>query len=274
VILAVHFNRDIADELSLQVGIRRDSWLCRWLEQAQIDVLQQVDGMVYMSTFVRNAIQAEGIRTSSIVLPNFITPTEASDTSFSNDLINIGSMEPRKNQQYLLRVLAEARNCGRRYTLTLVGKGADEPMLRALADTLGVGDQVTFAGLQPSAARFVPAHRFYVHSAILENLPIALLEALAAGRPILAACVGGIGEVFSDGIEGYYWDLADPKSGARKLICAMETPALYRKLARAARQRFRSSFTTAAVAPKLESFVLSGRTGESILDASPNAAAN
>ena len=267
VVAVTHFNGDLGEELSMRFGIPHSNWLCSWLKQEGGAVLRRVDGIIYVSKFVRDAVQADKITTESVVLPNFVSEAQPVDFSFSNDMISIGSLETRKNQEYLLWVLAEARNLGYRYTLTLIGQGDDEPKLQRVARNLGVAEQVTFCGFQARAARFIAAHRIYVSSALVENLPISMLEAMAAGIPILATEVGGIREVFSDGVEGFYWRLNDPKQGASKLIEVLENRQLHQRLSRAARARFLQSFSTSTVAPRLEEFVLRGRTERMFADA-------
>ena len=112
-----------------------------------------------------------------------------------------------------------------------------------------------FLGFQGNAARLLSGHRAYVHSAVIENLPIVLIEALATGIPVLAAPVGGIPEVFTDGGEGFYWPLDDPAEGASRLIALLEDPARYAALADAAVQRFEQHFETSVVASRLLDFL-------------------
>jgi glycosyltransferase involved in cell wall biosynthesis len=114
---------------------------------------------------------------------------------------------------------------------------------------------VQFLGFQGNAARLLSGHRAYVHSALIENLPIVLIEALASGMPVLAAPVGGIPEVFDDGREGCYWPLDDPAEGASRLIALLEDTARYSAMSVAAVHRFEQHFETSVVASRLLDFL-------------------
>lgn len=260
VTMVVHFNVSQSDEWVSKGMMSTDGHYYRSIRKLEADVLPRLDGIIYLSDFVRQAVTQDipaAAKVPSILVPNFIKPPpESSPRGPSGDLINIGTLEPRKNQEFLLRVLAEAVKLGKRYTLTLVGDGPDRRRLEALSTELGVTSQVTFLGRQLAAVRFLPAHRVYSHSATMENMPIALIEALSCGVPILAAPVGGVPEVFRDGVEGRYWTLDDPAKSAATLAELLESPATLQRMSVAARQRFKTEFDEGAIGARLTGFLL------------------
>jgi glycosyltransferase involved in cell wall biosynthesis len=152
--------------------------------------------------------------------------------------------------------LSEAKKQCYRYSLTLVGEGPSREKLEKLAASLDIKDQVIFAGFQPKASRLLPQFRVYAHSALLENRPVAILEAMACSLPILAAGTGGIPECFSDGNEGYYWSLSDPIDGAKKLIQLMESPTIYDSMRQASKDRFKTSFSQEVIASQILNFLV------------------
>ncbi len=257
---AVHFNISQAEEWADQIGLPRGGRVHRNIREREATILPSVDGLVYVSNFAKSQIEQAIPRTQhvpSLVLPNFVVRSNGHRPSTpSRDLISIGTLEPRKNQAYLLRVLATVAQRGRRYSLTLVGDGADRKKLEALAARLGVASQVTFAGSRDNVRELLRGHRVFVHSALRESFGIALVEAMAEGLPICAGPVGGVIEAFSDGQEGFYWDLDDPSAGAKKLIALMETPGLRQTMAKAALARFEASYETSKVAGRLTDFIL------------------
>jgi glycosyltransferase involved in cell wall biosynthesis len=185
-------------------------------------------------------------------VPNFVSePTNGHDAPLTADLISIGTLERRKNHQYLLHVLARTKAMGHSYRLTLVGEGPLRGKLIALARALGISEQIDFAGYVPAAAALIRRHRLYVHAARMETLGIALIEALAAARPVCAAPVGGVPEVITDGVEGKFWDLEDPEGGARAVIAILSDEGLYARMSAAARARYEADFATEIVAPRL-----------------------
>lgn len=265
VFMVMHYDISQAEEWAIRGKIERGGALYRSIQRLESTVLPRLDGIVYVSQFMRRVTldtipEAAGV--PWIVMPNFLPPGHAAPNGgeqVSGDLINIGTLEPRKNQSYLLRVLAEAKKLGKSYTLTLVGDGEHRTMLRELARTLGVEEQVRFMGFQPKAARFLPSHRAYVHSSILESSPIALIEALSCGKPLFAGQVGGIPEMFDDGIEGTFWPLDDPVEGARRLIALLEDPQRLEAMSRAARRKFEQAYSSDVLARRLVHFMCAER---------------
>ena len=262
VVMIVHFNGSQADEWVGKGKIKRTSRVYQEIKQLESSVLTSVDGIVYTTHFMKQLIEKNipfATRIKSTILPCFVPKncSKASKTSIkpTGDLINIGTLEARKNQSYLLQVLAESKKRGKQYSLTLVGHGIDQEKLTMLAQNLGVDQQVKFMGFQKNAAQLLANHQVYVHSALIESFGIVLVEAMSYGLPLLAGAVGGVVEVFSDGVEGFYWPLENPAAGAEKLIRLMEDVDKRNEMAQAAQTRFFKSFELSVVADQLLAFL-------------------
>jgi glycosyltransferase involved in cell wall biosynthesis len=259
VVLAIHYNRSQADEWILKGKLRADGTIARRIRALEASVASRVDGLVVFSEFMRRSLidsAPAAAKVPSIVIGHFVEREEnASRQEIQRDLISIGPLEPRKNHAYLLRVLAEAKRLGRMYTLTVIGSGPLRRPLERQARALGVAEQVSFEGFQPNAARWLPKHRALVHSAVVESFGVVLVEAMACARPVLAAPVGAIPEVFEDGVEGRYWPLDDPHAGAEILIELLESPQDYARISAAAQARFEHRFATGRIAPRLAEFL-------------------
>jgi glycosyltransferase involved in cell wall biosynthesis len=128
-------------------------------------------------------------------------------------------------------------------------------MLEKKTQDLDLGAQITFAGYVKNAAQLMNRHQVCIHAAHLENLPITLIEAMARGKPVIAAAVGGIPEVFDDGVEGLYLPLDQAHAAAKILVALLDTPAFYSAAAQAARARFLERFDTRIAAKKLFGFL-------------------
>jgi glycosyltransferase involved in cell wall biosynthesis len=248
VVLAVHYNVSQAEEMANRGNLQRGNLFYRRILTQEKATLQAVDKVIVFSGFMRDQlIRHVGISSGFEVIPNTARAPDPTSSVICRDLIAIGSLEPRKNQEFLLRVLAEAKRRGQIYSLTLVGSGEDSEKLKALARDLGITAQTCFLGRQQNAASLLSAHKLLVHSALIENLPIALIESLAAGIPILAPAVGGIPEIFDDGIEGRFWSITDVDASTSILIQLMENNALRMRMAQSAKERYQSSFESARV---------------------------
>ena len=112
-------------------------------------------------------------------------------------ILNIGQLEARKNQQYLVEVAADLRHQHANFVVVLVGKGEDEPMLRALIAQRGLEKEVVLLGYHPQVASLLHAADVYVHTATRENCPYVIIEALASGCPVLALAAGGSPELLA-----------------------------------------------------------------------------
>lgn len=258
VVMAVHFNVSEAEEWVGKGLITRGGAAERAMLALDSDVLPRLDGLVFVSEYMRDQLTAripQVAHVPQIVLPNFMSDPVTSSFATTRDLINIGTLEPRKNQAYLLQILAAAYRQGRPLRLTLVGDGPDRAQLEQQSETLGISDLVHFAGYVRHGARLLDEHKAYIHTARMENLPFTLIEALAHGLPVFAPAVGGIPEIFRDGIEGRILPLDDPHTAAQKLIEWMAYPNRMAAAGIAARHRFLTHFQTSRVAARLTGFL-------------------
>jgi glycosyltransferase involved in cell wall biosynthesis len=258
VVMVVHFNVSEAEEWVGKGLIARGGAAERAMLALDSDILPRLDGLVFVSKYMRDQLVSRIPRVAhvpQIILPNFMSDPVVSSFPATRDLINIGTLEPRKNQTYLLQILAAARRQGHSLRLTLVGDGPDRARLEQQSETLGIADLVHFAGYVRHGAHLLGKHRAYIHTARMENLPFTLIEALAHGLPVFAPAVGGIPEIFRDGIEGRILPLDDPHTAAQRLIEWMSYPNCIATAGAAARHLFLNHFQTSRVAARLTGFL-------------------
>jgi len=260
VILAVHMNISQADEWVGKGVIRQDSRLYHAIRDFEAQLLPKLDGLVFVSAFMQQCL-SERIpaltKVPGVVIPNFLPdPGLSEPTASCSDLISIGSLEPRKNQQYLLEIMAALRQQGTPLSLTIAGDGPDRQQLQEEVETLKLGNLVHFAGYVPNAADLLKTHRALIHVASLENLPVCLLEALAHGRPLFAAPVGGIPEVLGDQNVGIAIPLHDAAGAAKLIADAMQDHVWMSNAGLAARKRFLTHYVSDVSAQALSGFLL------------------
>ena len=148
----------------------------------------------------------------------------------------------------LLRAFAVAASREPTARLLLVGDGPEASRLRALAGTLGIEARVRLPGFIADAARLLPALDLYVSASRKEGLPLALLEAMACGLPVVATRVPGHVDVIEEGVTGRLVAPGDHDALVRVLRDAMAEPAGCAAMGRAGRRRVAERFAASRMA--------------------------
>lgn len=147
----------------------------------------------------------------------------------------VGRLRVEKNFPALIR--AAAPLLGPRARLVIVGDGVEMPKLVAAAAAAGASAWTVLAGARSDVPRILSAFDAFVMSSDTEGLPLGLVEAMAAGLPIVATDVGGIGEVLEGGRVGALVRAGD-EPGLREAMAALaRDPSAARERGRAARER-------------------------------------
>jgi glycosyltransferase involved in cell wall biosynthesis len=264
VVMVAHFNISQADEWADRGEISREGRYFRSIRSFEASVLPRLDGVVYVSAWARERLldRVPALRdVPSATVPNFVEvrACDGDRPPPSRDLISVGTLEPRKNQGYLLEVLAAANRRGHRFTLSIVGDGGSRVEWERESRSRGLAGQVGFIGFHHAPRSLMAEHRLYCHTALMENLPLALIEAMAEGLPVVAGAVGGIPSMFQDGVEGAFWPLDDPDAAALVLIDLLGHPDRLRAMGDAARRRVAEEYAAHVVVPRLESFLAGAR---------------
>jgi glycosyltransferase involved in cell wall biosynthesis len=157
-------------------------------------------------------------------------------------LISVGRLSRQKGYPFLLSALARLPAEQRPLTLVL-GDGPDLASLRALASRMGLASDVEFLGNRTNTAEFLNASDIFVMSALWEGLPLALLEAMASGLPIVVTRVGGNLEAIEDGRSGILVPPTDDSALSGALRRLLESPAERMRMGQAARERFDEHFS-------------------------------
>jgi L-malate glycosyltransferase len=155
----------------------------------------------------------------------------------------VARLDPVKDLATLIQATAEMS--GRHRTrLVVVGDGPERGSLERLSADAGVRDRVSFIGFRDDARQWLAGCDAYANSSISEGVSLTILEAMAAGLPVVATRVGGTPEVVDD-VCGRLVPARDPRALARALEELAAAPELRRTLGSAARRRVESRFTIA-----------------------------
>ncbi|MEQ1654313.1 MAG: glycosyltransferase [Nitrospira sp.] len=157
----------------------------------------------------------------------------------------VGALFPVKGQQFLVQGLKILRDQGLNVHLIILGEGDQREQLRAEAVGLGMQAYVHLLGFCDRVADALPEMDVFALPSLSEGLPLALLEAMAASRPVVATTVGGVPEVVIDGKTGMLVPPGDAGALADKLATVLGDQRLAAQLGSAARDAVRKDFSLA-----------------------------
>lgn len=187
----------------------------------------------------------------------------------------VASLQPYKGIKYLVRACALVARRFPGFRCLVVGEGADRAELEALIDELNLRDTFRLLGARPQhevAELLSGADLFVLPSVVaptgqMEGIPVALMEAMAAGLPVVSTRISGIPELVEDGAGGLLVEPADEEALAGALVRLCEDAPLRARLGGRGREKVLAEFTLAENVARLRSLFdeaarAAGRAGD------------
>lgn len=167
----------------------------------------------------------------------------------SNEILvaTVANLRPNKDYFTLLSAAAETLATGLPFRFISIGQGPLRGALDEELGRLGLTGRFEFLGFHPDPPSVIAAADVFCLSSRYEGLPIAMLEAMAVGMPVVSTDVGGIGSVITDGVEGRLVPAGSPSMLAAALM-SMEDPAIRSAMADGAMRRVKAFDMRRAVA--------------------------
>ena len=166
----------------------------------------------------------------------------------------VANLFPRKGYEVMVKALPMVLASFPTVQYLMIGQGNSgyERTLRSLVRDLGLEKTVHFVGFQKEVYACLAAMDIYVHPALMEGFGIAVLEAMAMGKPVVASRVGGIPEVVQDGVTGILVPPGDPDPLALALVGLLKDPHKRESMGRAGKERFEMHFTVDRIMKTLQ----------------------
>lgn len=240
--------------LSRRVDHRDPGWLARWKYRpyARVIVISEQIRRVMMDMGVP-AVKIERVysavasseppaaRDRRWLARTFGIPLEAPLVGVVAQLI------PRKGHHYLIDVLPDLRREIPNLHVLFCGQGPQEEGLRSACRRAGLAEAVVFAGFRRDMARIMPCLDVVAHPATMEGLGVALLEAAACARPVVAFRAGGVPEIVVDGENGLLAEAGDARQLGRLLLRLLAQPDLAARMGDRGRDMVRRRFAVEAM---------------------------
>ncbi len=267
----VHLHTARAHALCLLLGsgggrrvvTRRMDYRPRPAPYARLLYNRCVDHVVAISSAIRDVLLAVGVESGRVsVIPSGVDVRRFGVANGDREAVRrewgvepqdpvvvvVGALVRRKGHAVLLEAARRlaARRIRARYVLC--GDGVERGVLERLAHDAGLGDAVRFAGWRGDVPRQLAAADVVAVPSLQEGLGVAALEAMAAGRPVVASRVGGLAEVVQDGETGWLVPPGDPGALAHALMQALVDPECRRSRGEAARLRVTREFSMTRMA--------------------------
>jgi glycosyltransferase involved in cell wall biosynthesis len=153
----------------------------------------------------------------------------------------VAALRPEKALGRLLRAFAQAAPPGSAARLTLVGDGPERAALESLAASLGLANRIAFAGHRADAERLYAGFDVFALSSDTEQMPLSVLEAMAAGLPVAATDVGDVADMVAPENRRFIVP-KDEAALAGALTALLAAPPLRRELGQANRARAQTMF--------------------------------
>jgi glycosyltransferase involved in cell wall biosynthesis len=157
--------------------------------------------------------------------------------------VAVSRLTPVKDLHTMLRAARIVADAREEFHLDIVGDGPSRPDLEAFCRVLGLERHVTFHGASEDVRRFLTTATVFVQSSLSEGISLTLLEAMAAGLPIVATQIGGTPEVVEQGHTGILVAPRDPEALAGAMLTVSNDRGLARSMGRSARRRAETSFS-------------------------------
>jgi glycosyltransferase involved in cell wall biosynthesis len=222
-------NRAILQQLKATIFKQIDRLLLKYTDRTICVCRSDYDKAIAVGLAIpdRTSIVYNGIEIDKFTKPDRQL-TDSNRELFGIELTdflfgNVGRLHVQKGHKFLLQAFV---NVDRRSRLAIVGDGELRDELVALADRLQIKDRVLFLGARADIAEFLSAIDVFVLPSLWEGQPIALLEALAIGKPCIVSNIDGIPEIIEDGVNGYLVSPRDVQELTRMMNLAIECPKL------------------------------------------------
>jgi glycosyltransferase involved in cell wall biosynthesis len=250
------------------------SWQNLWARLFSRWTYRRARQIIAVSTPIeRRLIERDGVSPERVTLiPNAVIPASGNPPSLADTLPDgwlemplvgvVARLQPEKGVATFLKAAAHVSMVSPEARFLVVGDGPLREELVDLVGRVGLRERVHFLGYRVDAQRLIGLLDVLVVPSLTEGSPLIVLEAMAAGVPVVASAVGGIPDQVRHGEVGVLVPPDDPNALAGALGALLEDPALARRLGEAGRRRTENEFSHEALVRRIEAVYRAALGGE------------
>lgn len=159
-------------------------------------------------------------------------------------LVAIGRLVEKKGHEYLIDACALLRDADLSFFLTIVGEGDRRPQLESLIKNTGLQDRIQLVGEKSSAdvLGILDSADLFVMPSLSEGIPVAIMEAMGSGVPVVSTDITGVSELVEHGVTGWLARPADVEGLAQVIRHVLDSPVERHQCVDAAQERLRREF--------------------------------
>jgi glycosyltransferase involved in cell wall biosynthesis len=220
-----------------------------------------VDGVVAISQPVASVLVHAGVHKqrirlihSGIDVARFSARADISKTGRLPVIGCVAVLQERKGHRFLLEAVALLKGRGMQLRCLLAGDGPERQSLERMTLQLGLGNEVNFLGFVADTPAFLAGIDIFVLASLYEGLGVAALEAMAAGKAVVASRIGGLAESIADGVTGALTPPRDPAALSAAIARLIDDPGLARAMGQRAAAHVRDHFALEQMAAQNEDY--------------------
>jgi len=208
--------------------------------------LRLCNKVIAVSEGIRDDLIKSGISGSKIIVIQNAVQNSYDADSFMENRLNrrrlvgveeneyvagyVGRLSDEKGLRYLIEAGLLLKGQGEVFKILIIGDGPKRKELEDLSKGKGLERKIIFAGFQSDVENWLPAFDVFVLPSLTEGTPMALLEAMSAGIPVIATNVGGVPKIVENGVNGFLIDPGDFQALSEKIIILKENPVVRNKV--------------------------------------------
>jgi glycosyltransferase involved in cell wall biosynthesis len=167
-------------------------------------------------------------------------------------VLSVGRFHRQKGYDYLIRAITTVKREVPTVKVLIVGEGEEENDLKNLVKSLDLRKEVIFPGLCRDVGNILNFTELFVLPSLWEGMPNAVLEAMAAAKPVVATRVGGVAELVVNGETGILVPPEDPDALARAMVDLLQNTEKANSMGNAGRERVQEHFSLTEMVAKTE----------------------